>query len=214
MVHLKHSQFSNETFEFSNVRKSKLIQFDFRSGSVPWAASRGGRPRIRHCSGQHSRCGPWTFREVEGSPQQGVRALWRNQRLGVSHWLRDRKDERLRIYRIQRRDWRPRSRATNEWVSWTSLHSLLLYYYHLVSRSFNSSVIFNFRYKLDKNHTFIVCPFTDFQKYEALSDDWRPPQPQPYPYTQHGNLGHYLLEPDCRDQFVVTAENGRKVWKQ
>ena len=35
-------------------------------------------------------------------------------------------------------------------------------------------------YKLDKQHTFQVNLFTDFEKYKDIPDEWVPPQPQQY----------------------------------
>lgn len=64
-------------------------------------------------------------------------------------------------------------------------------------------------HKLDKQHTFAVCALTDFQKYDNMSEDWKPPQEQPY--KSHGDLHYYLKDPDCRDQFVVTSQMGKTV---
>ena len=38
-------------------------------------------------------------------------------------------------------------------------------------------------YKLDKQHTFLCNVFTDFDKYEDISDEFAPPVPQPYKVT-------------------------------
>ena len=35
-------------------------------------------------------------------------------------------------------------------------------------------------YKLDKNHILSVNLFSDFEKYEAISDEWEPPKEEPY----------------------------------
>ena len=35
-------------------------------------------------------------------------------------------------------------------------------------------------YKLDKQHTFQVNLFTDFDKYADVPDEWEAPEPQPY----------------------------------
>ncbi len=56
-------------------------------------------------------------------------------------------------------------------------------------------------YKFDKNHTLLVNLFTDFEKYENISDDWKTPEPQPY--KDAGNLWYYLLEPDAFDQYLI-----------
>lgn len=64
-------------------------------------------------------------------------------------------------------------------------------------------------YKLDKHHTFNVNLFTDFKKYEDISDEWEPPKPQPY--VTSGDLHYYLLDPDAYDQFCVLAGNGAAV---
>jgi len=56
-------------------------------------------------------------------------------------------------------------------------------------------------YKFDKNHTLMVNLFTDFEKYENITEDWKTPEPQPY--RDAGNLWYYLLEPDAFDQFLI-----------
>lgn len=58
-------------------------------------------------------------------------------------------------------------------------------------------------YKLDKNHTFVVNAFSDFAKYEGVSDVWT--RPEPRPYEDRGNLLSWLLDPDCNDQYSVIA---------
>ena len=35
-------------------------------------------------------------------------------------------------------------------------------------------------YRLDKQHTFQVNLFTDFDKYSSIPDEWEQPAPQPY----------------------------------
>jgi len=64
-------------------------------------------------------------------------------------------------------------------------------------------------YKLDKTHTFLVNLFTDFEKYEDISDDWE--EPTPKPYQDQGNLREWLLEPDAADQYSVIYEGGEVV---
>ncbi|XP_060116568.1 eukaryotic translation initiation factor 3 subunit B [Heteronotia binoei] len=61
-------------------------------------------------------------------------------------------------------------------------------------------------YKLDKQHTFRVNLFTDFDKYMNISDDWDIPEKQPF--KDLGNLRYWLEDPDCRDQYSVIFESG------
>nr|XP_036279940.1 eukaryotic translation initiation factor 3 subunit B isoform X1 [Pipistrellus kuhlii]XP_036279941.1 eukaryotic translation initiation factor 3 subunit B isoform X1 [Pipistrellus kuhlii]KAF6346441.1 eukaryotic translation initiation factor 3 subunit B [Pipistrellus kuhlii] len=61
-------------------------------------------------------------------------------------------------------------------------------------------------YKLDKQHTFRVNLFTDFDKYMTISDEWDIPEKQPF--KDLGNLRYWLEEPECRDQYSVIFESG------
>ncbi|XP_055507092.1 eukaryotic translation initiation factor 3, subunit Ba [Leucoraja erinacea] len=61
-------------------------------------------------------------------------------------------------------------------------------------------------YKLDKQHTFRVNLFTDFDKYMNISDDWEIPEKQPF--KDFGNLRHWIEDPDCRDQCSIIYESG------
>jgi translation initiation factor 3 subunit B len=63
-------------------------------------------------------------------------------------------------------------------------------------------------YKLDKQHTFAVNPFTDFDKCANVLNDWVPPAPTPY--SDQGNLLHWLMDPRCVDQFSVIYEGGER----
>lgn len=63
-------------------------------------------------------------------------------------------------------------------------------------------------HKLDKQHSFAVNLFTDFQKYESIPEEWKPPQPQPY--VDHGNLRQWLQNPDCYDEFSVMYCGGER----
>ncbi|XP_049801435.1 eukaryotic translation initiation factor 3 subunit B [Schistocerca nitens] len=67
-------------------------------------------------------------------------------------------------------------------------------------------------HKLDRQHTFLVNLFTDFKKYEEISDEWEPPEPQPY--KEQGNLHYYMLEQDAFDQYCVShgAELKVSIW--
>jgi len=64
-------------------------------------------------------------------------------------------------------------------------------------------------YKLDKQHTFLVNLFSDFDKYENIPDVWEPPVPQEY--KDQGNLRSWLLEADAVDQFSVIHKEGNEV---
>ncbi|XP_041363161.1 eukaryotic translation initiation factor 3 subunit B-like [Gigantopelta aegis] len=63
-------------------------------------------------------------------------------------------------------------------------------------------------YKLDKQHTFCVNLFSDFEKYENIPAKWETPQPKPY--VDPGNLRYFLLDKECRDQFSVIYDAGEK----
>ncbi|CAF92736.1 unnamed protein product, partial [Tetraodon nigroviridis] len=63
-------------------------------------------------------------------------------------------------------------------------------------------------YKLDKQHTFRVNLFTDFDKYMNISDEWETPEKQPF--KDFGNLRHWIEDPDCRDQYSVIYEAGER----
>jgi len=64
-------------------------------------------------------------------------------------------------------------------------------------------------YKLDKQHTFIVNLFSDFEKFLQISDNWEPSQPQPY--KDQGNLRSWLLEADGCDQYAMIHKGGEEV---
>jgi len=61
-------------------------------------------------------------------------------------------------------------------------------------------------FRLDRQHTFCVNHYTDFEKYEKIADKWE--EPKPKPYKDHGNLSWFLLEPDCFDQYSVVFQAG------
>uniref|UniRef100_A0A8C7MKJ4 Eukaryotic translation initiation factor 3 subunit B n=3 Tax=Salmoninae TaxID=504568 RepID=A0A8C7MKJ4_ONCKI len=63
-------------------------------------------------------------------------------------------------------------------------------------------------YKLDKQHTFRVNVFTDFDKYMSISDEWETPEKQPF--KDFGNMRHWMEDPDCRDQYSVIYESGER----
>jgi len=63
-------------------------------------------------------------------------------------------------------------------------------------------------YKLDKNHTFAVNSFSDFEKYQDVTQEWVPPEPRPY--KDRGNLQSWLLDPDCQDQYLVVYTDMEK----
>ncbi len=64
-------------------------------------------------------------------------------------------------------------------------------------------------YKLDKQHTFVVNMFSDFDKYLNIPDEWEPPSEEDY--QDQGNLKSWLLDPRANDQFSVVFEGGEKV---
>jgi len=64
-------------------------------------------------------------------------------------------------------------------------------------------------YKLDKQHTFQVNLFSDFEKYEGIPEMWEAPQPGEY--KDQGNLRSWLLDPEANDQFSVIHKGGDEV---
>ncbi|XP_065659652.1 eukaryotic translation initiation factor 3 subunit B isoform X2 [Hydra vulgaris] len=64
-------------------------------------------------------------------------------------------------------------------------------------------------YRLDKNHTFAVNSFNDFEKYKDISTDWVPPEKRVF--NDFGNLKSWLLEPDSNDQYSMMTGNGERV---
>ena len=52
--------------------------------------------------------------------------------------------------------------------------------------------------------------FSDFEKYENISDEWEPPTEEAY--ASQGNRKSHLLEPDACDQFGLVHEGGDKVF--
>jgi len=72
-----------------------------------------------------------------------------------------------------------------------------------------SAVAMMHNYKLDKVHTFLVNLFSDFEKFENISEEWEEPTPQEY--VDQGNLRAWLLEPDAADQFSVIHNGGEVV---
>uniref|UniRef100_A0A8C1KIW1 Eukaryotic translation initiation factor 3, subunit Bb n=1 Tax=Cyprinus carpio TaxID=7962 RepID=A0A8C1KIW1_CYPCA len=63
-------------------------------------------------------------------------------------------------------------------------------------------------YKLDKQHTFRLNLFTDFDKYMNISNPWETPEKQQF--KDFGNMRHWLEDPDCRDQYSVIYESGER----
>merc|ERR1719310_181875 len=64
-------------------------------------------------------------------------------------------------------------------------------------------------YKLDRQHTFTVNLFSDFDKYLNIADDWEPPKVQPY--KDQGNLRLWLQEQDGCDQYAMIHKGGEEV---
>ncbi|CAG0895495.1 unnamed protein product [Cyprideis torosa] len=60
-------------------------------------------------------------------------------------------------------------------------------------------------HRLDKNHVLQVNLYSEYEKFMSIPQDWTPPEPAPY--KDVGNLKHWLLDPDCYDQYAVIAEN-------
>ncbi len=64
-------------------------------------------------------------------------------------------------------------------------------------------------YKLDKQHTFLVNLFSDFDKYLDIPDQWETPTEEEY--KDQGNLKAWLQDPKANDQFSVVFDGGDKV---
>lgn len=63
-------------------------------------------------------------------------------------------------------------------------------------------------YKLDKQHTFAVNLFSDFDRFKNIPELWE--EPEIRPYEDRGNLRNWLLNKDCYDQFSVIYDAGEK----
>jgi len=64
-------------------------------------------------------------------------------------------------------------------------------------------------YKLDRHHNFTVNLFSDFEKYENISEEWEPPKEEEY--INQGNRKSYLLDESAHDQYAVVFNGGEKV---
>ena len=64
-------------------------------------------------------------------------------------------------------------------------------------------------YKLDKAHIFTVNLFSDFEKYENISEEWEPPKEEEY--VNQGNRKSYLLNEAAHDQYAIVYDGGAKV---
>eukprot|EP00795_Rhopilema_esculentum_P009002 gene9002-16644_t len=64
-------------------------------------------------------------------------------------------------------------------------------------------------YQLDKKHIFDVSAFSDFEICKTVSEDWMPPEKQPY--IDRGNLKSWLLDKDCNDHYSVIYAGGQQV---
>jgi len=74
--------------------------------------------------------------------------------------------------------------------------------------SAEQSVLSMNNYKLDRTHTFLVNLFSDFEKFEQISDEWE--EPEPRPVEDKGNLRDWLLDTDSCDQYSVIHDGGNK----
>lgn len=75
-------------------------------------------------------------------------------------------------------------------------------------REAQDAVVATNGYKLDKQHTFLVNLFTDFDRYTTVNREWV--QPEPQAYNDQGNLLHWLMGPHCHDHFSVIYEGGNR----
>jgi len=64
-------------------------------------------------------------------------------------------------------------------------------------------------HKLDKYHTFLVNLFSDFEKFENISEEWE--EPKPLPFDDKKNLRDWLLDTDSIDQYSVIHAGGNQV---
>lgn len=77
------------------------------------------------------------------------------------------------------------------------------------STSAEQAVLSMNNYKLDRSHTFLVNLFSDFEKFENISEDWE--EPVPRPVEDKGNQSDWLLDPDSIDQYSVIHDGGNRV---
>lgn len=64
-------------------------------------------------------------------------------------------------------------------------------------------------HKLDKNHTFQINLFSDFEKFENIPDVWEPPTEEPY--TNQGERKSFLMNEAAHDQYAVVFAGGEQV---
>ena len=66
-------------------------------------------------------------------------------------------------------------------------------------------------HKLDKNHIFSVCRFSEFSRIVEVEDTYSAPAaPQ---YKERGNLRQWLADPKARDQYVTRfADESEVMW--
>jgi len=77
------------------------------------------------------------------------------------------------------------------------------------STSAEQAVLSMNNYKLDRSHTFLVNLFSDFEKFENISEDWE--EPVPRSVEDKGNQRDWLLDPDSIDQYSVIHDGGNRV---
>ncbi|UYV80643.1 EIF3B [Cordylochernes scorpioides] len=63
-------------------------------------------------------------------------------------------------------------------------------------------------HRLDKQHKFIVFPYTDFEKYKNYDEEWVAPEIPPL--ERPTCLVSWLLNDQCYDQFAILSEENHK----
>ena len=64
-------------------------------------------------------------------------------------------------------------------------------------------------HKMDKNHTFQINLFSDFEKFENIPDVWEPPKEESY--TNQGERKSFLMNEAAHDQYAVVFQGGEQV---
>jgi len=64
-------------------------------------------------------------------------------------------------------------------------------------------------HKMDKNHTFQINLFSDFEKFENIPEVWEPPKEEAY--TNQGERKSFLMNEAAHDQYAVVFQGGEQV---
>eukprot|EP00297_Palpitomonas_bilix_P005059 CAMPEP_0113917488 /NCGR_PEP_ID=MMETSP0780_2-20120614/32772_1 /TAXON_ID=652834 /ORGANISM="Palpitomonas bilix" /LENGTH=677 /DNA_ID=CAMNT_0000917087 /DNA_START=1 /DNA_END=2031 /DNA_ORIENTATION=- /assembly_acc=CAM_ASM_000599 len=66
-------------------------------------------------------------------------------------------------------------------------------------------------YKLDANHVLKVVPFSDFEKYGNVPNEYQEPSEKEQPMLD-SSMSDWLLDEDARDQFLIRAGDNTEIY--